>query len=720
MAAKIASRRVEILLTTNAEDVKDQLSKDDIVKIMDILQTTKLARKHGGLVSLLNKLAVQYYDLSPLELDQCRPFNPSTVKSIQLDRNWFLPQVKLRCCHASASNNPMELAQLLKDLDFDDCLSILSCKEFNLKILKHCVILGARLTVEKCQKLEFGKAQSEKDFYFDASPLYVAAKQCLLEHIHYICDLVPKPHQIYNPEADNSSGKELKYATRFSELLSDALYWEILFTIIPTVKVYMKTLPKLAKYNVAKIDIKFEEDIAKFSMLCIELAHWMIYSDRKDVHKLRPHDMDLTLSCAAEILRHAAPNKIFGDNTRYTWVCSAAISLTKVVESILTTVDPLPTMDCQALEPALQDEDTKDYARACIQMASIVAWLEKCQGDGTTRNIPPYLFNMIKSLIISISRQPLVNSYILTPPLVWKRGCHIIGSGPTKCYFPLMSSESNLLQEVDVLEQFIYRVNLLGWTSRSQFEEIWMAFLSVLNFLQNENTPSDEVAALIQASSLAIQAITRLLLQTLLLPCPGNPGASTLIHHPRDPQLSVYKTSSQKLFAIQELLLWKYEYMNDTESKIGLKLDHIFQRGNVERTVVSDRYMYSQLSVSYLWSLCNLYEDKLNASVLDLKNRRNDALMSASLDLDSCLRFLIEHYTIWTSPQASTPVQLLTEIIKSILAISELFLERSQYQWMLDVCLEVSRIHPMENAVLHQYLAVSVCKAAAVLTPLVR
>ncbi|KAL0105126.1 hypothetical protein PUN28_016641 [Cardiocondyla obscurior] len=718
MAAKIASRRVEILLTTAVEDVKDQLSKDDIVKIMDILQTTKLARKHGGLVSLLNKLAVQCYDLSPLELDQCRPFNPSTVKSIQLDRNWFLSQVKLRCCHASASNNPMELAQLLQDLDLDDCLSILSCKEFNLKILKHCVILGARLTVEKCQKLEFGKAQSEKDFYFDASPLYVAAKQCLLEHIHYICELLPKPHQIYNPEADNTSGMEQKYATRFSELLSDALYWEILFTIIPTVKVYMKTLPKLAKYNVAKIDMKFEEDIAKFSVLCLELAHWMIYSDRKNDRKLKPHDMDLALSCASEILRHAASSKIFGDNSRYTWVCSATISLTKVIESILTTVDPLPTMDYQALEPALQDENTKDYARACIQMASIVAWLEKCQADSTTKNIPPYLFNTIKSLIISISRQPLVNSYILTPPLVWKHGCHIVGSGPTKCYFPLMSSESNLLQEVDVLEQFIYRVNLLGWTSRSQFEEIWMAFLSVLNFLQNENTPSDEITALIQASSLAIQAITKLLLQTLLLPYPGNPGASVLIHHPRDPQLSVHKTSSQKLFVIQELLMWKYEYMNNAENKHGLKLNHIFQRGNVERTAAPDRYMYSQLSVSYLWSLCNLYEDKLNSSVLNLKNRRNDALMSASLDLDSCLRFLIEHYTIWTSPHANTPVQLLTEIMKSILAISELFLERSQYQWMLDVCLEISRAHPIENVILHQYLAISVCKAAAVLTPL--
>ncbi|XP_014488672.1 PREDICTED: huntingtin isoform X2 [Dinoponera quadriceps] len=715
MAAKIASRRVEILLTMSLEDVIGQLSKDDVVRIMDILQTTKLAKKHGGLISLLNKLAVQYYDLSPLELDQCRPFNPSTVKSIQLDRNWFLSQVRLRCCHASAGNNPMELAQLLKDLDFDDCLSILSCKEFNLKILKYCIILGARLSIERCQKLEFGKAQSEKDFNFDASPLYVAAKQCLLEHIRYTCELTPKPHQIYNPEAD--SGKELKYAVRFHELLSDSLYWEILFMIIPTVKIYMKTLPKLAKYNVAKIDVKFEEDIAKFSILCLELAHWMIHSDRRNAKKSRPHDMDLALSCAAEILRHAAPSKIFGDSAHYTWVCSAAISLTRVVESVLMTMDPLPVVNSQALEPALRDENTKDYARACIQMASIVAWLEKCQTEGLTKNIPPYLFDTMKSLIVSTSRQPLVNSYILTPPLVWQRGWHIIGSGPTKCYFPLLSSESNLLQEVDILEQFIYRVNLLGWTSRSQFEEIWMAFLSVLNFLQNENTPSEEVVSLIQASSLTVQAITRLLLQTLLLPCPGSPEASTLIHHPRDPQLSMHKVSSQKLFAIQELLLWKYEYMNE-ENRYGLRLDHIFRRGNVERIGTTDRFTYSQLSVSYLWSLCNLYEDKLNVSVLDLKNRRNDALMSASLDLDSCLRFLIEHYTSWLSPQADTPVQLLTEIIKSILAISELFLERSQYQWMLDVCLEVSRVHPTENAILHQYLAVSICKAAAVLTPL--
>lgn len=720
MAAKIASRRVEILLTTPAADVMKQLSKDDFTKIMETLQMTKLAKKHGGLVSLLNKLGVQYYDLSPLELDQCRPFNPSTVKSIQLDRNWFLSQVKLRCCNSNINYNLSEAAQLLKVLDFEDCLGILSSKEFNIAILKPCIILGVRMSVEKCQKLEFGVAQNEKDFNFETSPLYSAAKQCLLDHIHYVIDLMPKPHYIYNPTQSNNNSRELKYAIRLNELLNESVYWDVLFMLIPAVKIYMKTLSKLAKYNLAKIDKKSEEDLAKFAVLCLELTYWMVHCDEKKVKKLKPRNMELALSCASEILKHPGPNKVFGENTRYSWVCSGAASLTRIVEYLLTTLDALPVIDTRALDPALEDEDTKDFAHACTRMANLIAWLERCQNEqSSSTNIPRYMFDTIQDLIVSISRQPLVNSYILTPPLVWKQNWNVVGSGPTKCYFPLLPSESNLLQEVEILEQFIYRINLLGWISRLQFEEIWMALLGVLNLSQNENVSREEIPTLIQASTLAVQAITKLLLHTLLLPYPGNPKASNVIHHPRDPQLSVHKISSQKLYAIQDLLTWKHECMNDLEVNYGLNMDHIFHRGNVERVANLCKYTYSQLSVSYLWSLCNLYEDKLNASVLNLKNRRNDALMSASLDLDSCLRFLIELYTSWMSPQANTPIQLLTETVKSILAISELFVERAQYQWMLDMCLEISRIHPAENDILHQYLVISVCKAAAVLTPLV-
>jgi huntingtin len=51
------------------------------------------------------------------------------------------------------------------------------------------------------------------------------------------------------------------------------------------------------------------------------------------------------------------------------------------------------------------------------------------------------------------------------------------------------------------------------------------------------------------------------------------------------------------------------------------------------------------------------------------------------------------------------------------LAISDLFTEKAQFQWMLATCLELGKHHPLEDEILHQYLVFGACKAAAVLGP---
>lgn len=718
MAANIVSRRVEILLTLTIEDVKEQLAKDEFIKIMDILHTTKLAKKYGGLVSLLNKLGTQHYDLSPLQLDQCRPLNPSSVKSIQLDRNWFLFQIKLRCCYSSASGGYSEAAQLLSNLNFEECSGIFSCQEFNPKILKECIKWGVRLTIEKCQEEEFSTRTREKNLDFKESALYSAAKESLLLRVQNVNELIPKSHCIFNPQKKEVTAKETKYATRFSELLEDTIYREVLFTIIPGITTYLETSSKLEKYNLSGVDPNIEEDLAKFATLCLETTHWIIDNHETGKRKLKPAEVEMTLNCAKEILKNLSLSKVLSSDAHYSWVCSMTISLVRIVEHFQSN-ETLPLIESYGLEPALECEETKAYAQACIRMATLVSWHEKYKAQDCSQNIPLFLLDPIESLIVSISRLPLVNSFVLTPPLVWKNGWQMTGTGPTKCNFPLLSSESNFLHEVDILEQFIYRVTLLGWSSRLQFEEIWMALLSVLNILQNEKLPPEDLADLSHAAGLAVQAITRLLMQTLLLPCPGNPGNSRPIHHPRDPQLSLLKISSQKLFFVQDLLVWKYESANDFKNIGSLCLDNIFCRGNIERPTNLDKFTYSQLSVAYLWSLCYLHEDKLSSSVLTLKNQRDNALISSSLDIDSCLRFLLELYTSWMSSQTKIPLRLLKEIVRSILSISELFVERAQYKWMLDSCLELQKNHPVEDEILHQYLVIAICKAAAVLTPLV-
>jgi hypothetical protein len=55
-----------------------------------------LFSRHSGLVSLLNKLGAQYYNLPPLELDRGQTFEPSDIRSVTVDKTWFLAQVRAR------------------------------------------------------------------------------------------------------------------------------------------------------------------------------------------------------------------------------------------------------------------------------------------------------------------------------------------------------------------------------------------------------------------------------------------------------------------------------------------------------------------------------------------------------------------------------------------------------------------------------------------------
>ena len=79
------------------------------------------------------------------------------------------------------------------------------------------------------------------------------------------------------------------------------------------------------------------------------------------------------------------------------------------------------------------------------------------------------------------------------------------------------------LQEAEILRQFIWRVNTLGWTSKAQFEETWMCLLSVLN-VAKEDLTNAEVAALSQTTALVVSALSSLLVATLALPVAGVPG----------------------------------------------------------------------------------------------------------------------------------------------------------------------------------------------------
>lgn len=57
----------------------------------------------------------------------------------------------------------------------------------------------------------------------------------------------------------------------------------------------------------------------------------------------------------------------------------------------------------------------------------------------------------------------------------------------------------------------------------------------------------------------------------------------------------------------------------------------------------------------------------------------------------------------------------MTFLFFKVVALSDIFMEKAQFEWMLDTFLEVQRIHPAEDEIIAQYLIFGICKAAAVL-----
>jgi len=57
------------------------------------------------------------------------------------------------------------------------------------------------------------------------------------------------------------------------------------------------------------------------------------------------------------------------------------------------------------------------------------------------------------------------------------------------------------------------------------------------------------------------------------------------------------------------------------------------------------------------------------------------------------------------------------EVVKSVLMLSDVFTERSQFEWMLHKFLDISKNHPVEDEIMHQVLTLGVCKATALLNP---
>ncbi|GAB6024871.1 hypothetical protein CHUAL_009985 [Chamberlinius hualienensis] len=706
MCASMACRRVEMLLAEAAEESVNHFTLNDINQLLELMKTKGIAEKHSRLVMLLCKLKEHWFPNSTFEEHEVSSVDCQLLK---IDKVHFLKLVRYQCFEHGVGQN--EAVKLLGRIEFNDQLDVMGSKEFNVWLLGECLSYGADLFLEElkdCSELGDYSPLSPQPHTTGGLAVFIASQQTLLHHIAHILAIVSAPAQVYNPAGSPLCPKEAKYSHLLNELFSDSSFLTSLQQIVSSLRKYLQ----LFRLHSAFGDISYTNiiDIVRVSVLILESLHWSLLNG----NSISPIHLHMSLDIFKMVLADSNLATIMSQKEQTSWTCSSIYSIysiffqvyqpSKKVLNLLSLLPWISTADCEIKHAAL----------SCTNVAHMILHMESQQD----KSVPKFIKEPLHTIVIGLARHPLVNSYARTSPTAWQLDWTPESlKTVTAIVVPPLPVE--LLHERDVLCQFIYRINLLGWIKRQQFEETWMALLGVLSAVPSGDTlSSEDDIEHIHTACLAIKSITSLLLQTLLNPQPGNTYNGRYIHLPSESGISYLKTKRGKRFSSMWSFVAKeklnYKEQNDLYEKDDLVLNFASMMTGSKHK--SNAYRASQVSLEFL-KVAVGSGDPVNRRGQEAFDELKSSLLSSNLDIHSCLHFLLDLYSQWLTPSTTNAmhVSLVAEAVRSVVMLSDIFTEKSQFEWMLDTLLDLYHTHPAEDEILIQYLGLGICKAVAVL-----
>ncbi|XP_069561004.1 huntingtin isoform X3 [Brachyistius frenatus] len=745
MVDTLACRRVEMLLAETLQNSVAQLPVEELDRIQEYLQTSGLAQRHQRFYSLLDRFRATVADKSsPTPPVTSHPLDgdpPPAPELVIADKEWYVALVKSQCC-LRGDVSLLETTELLTKLPPADLFNTMSCKEFNLSLLCPCLSMGV-------QRLARGQG----------SLLLETALQVTLEQLAGVTGSLPAPHQSFLPPPQPQP-----YWHQLGDVYDEPSFYPRVLSLCRALSQYLLSVSQLP--SSLHIPSDKEHLITTFTCTAAEVVVWRLLQD----HLPLSVDLQWALSCLCLALQQPCVWNKLSTPEYSTHTCSLIYCLRLTIAAVAVSPgDQLLHPEKKKAKGDRDDEgDQVDSAhaghmiewQACEIMAELVEGLQSVLSLGHHRNcvFPAFLTPTLRNIVISLSRLPLVNSYTRVPPLVWKLGWSPQPGGEFGTTLPEIPVD--FLQEKDVFREFLYRINTLGWSSRTQFEETWATLLGVLvtqpiTMDQEEETQQEEDLERTQLNVLAVQAITSLVLSAMTLPTAGNPAVSCLEQQPRNKSLKALETRfGRKLAVIRgevereiQALVSKRDNIHThhpyhawdpvpslSAASAGTLISHekLLLQINTERELGNMDYKLGQVSIHSVWlgnNITPLREEEWGEDEEDDADTPaptspplspiNSRKHRAGVDIHSCSQFLLELYSQWLIPGSPsnrrTPTILISEVVRSLLAVSDLFTERNQFDMMFSTLMELQKLHPPEDEILNQYLVPAICKAAAVL-----
>uniref|UniRef100_A0A8C3ACA3 Huntingtin n=1 Tax=Cyclopterus lumpus TaxID=8103 RepID=A0A8C3ACA3_CYCLU len=690
MVDTLACRRVEMLLAETLQNSIAQVPVEELDRIQEYLQTSGLAQRHQRFYSLLDRFRATVAGTSS-------PTAPVTTHPLDGD--------------------PPPAPELVSADKVSNCFLL-----------------------RQNSSLNYPRGQG--------SLLLETALQVTLERLAGVTGSLPVPHQSFLPPAQSQP-----YWNQLAAVYDEPGFYPRVLSLCRALSQYLLNVSQLP----SSLHISSDKEHLITTFTCTAVVAWRLLQDKLPLSV----DLQWALSCLCLALQQPCVWNKLSTPEYTTHTCSLVYCLHLIIVAVAVSPgDQLLYPEKKKTKSERDDGDEVDSWQACEIMAELVEGLQSILALGHHRNnaFPPFLTPTLRNIVISLSRLPLVNSYTRVPPLVWKLGWSPQPGGEYGTTLPEIPVD--FLQEKDVFREFLYRINTLGWSSRTQFEETWATLLGVLvtqpiTMDQEEETQQEDLERT-QLNVLAVQAITSLVLSAMTLPTAGNPAVSCLEQQPRNKSLKALETRfGRKLAVIRgevereiQALVSKRDNVHthhpyhawdpvpslSAASPAGTLISHekLLLQINTERELGNMDYKLGQVSIHSVWlgnNITPLREEEWGEDEEDEADTPaptspplspiNSRSHRAGVDIHSCSQFLLELYSQWLIPSSpsnrKTPTILVSEVVRSLLAVSDLFTERNQFDMMFSTLMELQKLHPPEDEILNQYLVPAICKAAAVL-----
>ena len=255
------------------------------------------------------------------------------------------------------------------------------------------------------------------------------------------------------------SSAESRYSSRLDSLLSGELYQRVL-QLLPALARLLTTYPRLPGRRPA-LPPHAALELVRFAVLGLELVVWV-----EGGQVSRPGTTATTAQCLQIAgLTFSNPHlaAVLSLPAHTSWAASAALAL--VSHATMSTGDTLPDLPYTALTEAVSAPAPQPALVAAAALARVLARVE--EASLAADPLPSRLAAAFPALIC-LARLPQFSPLCRAPPLAFSLGWQ---PGLDLQDWPALPEQ--LLQEVEVLRQLVWRLNRLGWTGRAQFEETW-------------------------------------------------------------------------------------------------------------------------------------------------------------------------------------------------------------------------------------------------------